>query len=108
MEVRGNARALCCFDPKRTRFAAISKDNRIKIFEISTNKLLTEFIEPKHLTLAYTTISWTHDNHIAVGTNNGFISVWDVSRGVLLDAWKDKTACMFVVLVYLCICVFVF
>jgi WD40 repeat protein len=93
MDIRGTQKPLCCFDSKRNRFASISKDNRIKIFSISTNKLISEFIEPKHLTLSYTTISWTNDKYLVVGTNNGFLSVWDVAKGTLLDAWKEKTNC---------------
>nr|CCA23810.1 conserved hypothetical protein [Albugo laibachii Nc14] len=86
-------------------FAAISKDNRLKIWNVSSGSLVHELRERDHLKNKYTCISWTSSpnrsdskkrgnsvslGRIAVGTTQGSILLWDLDRGEMTQTLGSK------------------
>mmetsp|Transcript_16894 Transcript_16894/g.21936 ORF Transcript_16894/g.21936 Transcript_16894/m.21936 type:complete len:668 (+) Transcript_16894:105-2108(+) len=101
---------LCSFDSLNEFFISISNDNRIKIWETSSGNLKHQYVEKGHLSTKYTCFDWYRPatkvsrkrnssgsrgglGKLAVGTNSGTITVWDLQRGVVtskLGATSDK------------------
>eukprot|EP00904_Undaria_pinnatifida_P002401 jgi/Undpi1/12161/HiC_scaffold_5.g01837.m1 len=95
------ARQLCSFDPVSAElYASVSSDNRLRIWNTGSGELRQQYVEPRHLSKQYTCIAWhrrapqakrgssgasksTALGMIALGTDKGSISVWDLKRGAL-------------------------
>jgi WD40 repeat protein len=85
------AKRLCLFDQTRDFFALVSADGRLRVWDVSTGALLRQYVEKNHLEQSYTCISWGRPRSsgslglIALGTSKGYIVVWDLSRGKVIQ-----------------------
>lgn len=104
---------LCSFDPTFASFALVTPDNRLKIFDVVSGSLRHQFVDSAHLSARYSCIAWGfatskacvvrglqltfwQSKHrgkkskqelpslVALGTENGFITVWDLARGAVV------------------------
>eukprot|EP00752_Nemacystus_decipiens_P008411 g7521.t1 len=99
-ELGGGGRQLCTFDPVGEFYAAVSSDNRLRIWTTASGSLRHKYVEPRHLAKQYTCIAWHRSSAkskrgssgaskpkslgmIALGTDKGSVSVWDLKRGAL-------------------------
>uniref|UniRef100_K3WH81 Small-subunit processome Utp12 domain-containing protein n=1 Tax=Globisporangium ultimum (strain ATCC 200006 / CBS 805.95 / DAOM BR144) TaxID=431595 RepID=K3WH81_GLOUD len=92
-------------------YAAVSEDNRLKVWEVSSGALQHDLKERDHLSYKYTAIAWTQTSPllkggakraktaglglIALGTSTGAIVVWDLQKGEVvrtLSSEQDKDA----------------
>ena len=80
----------CLFGSKH--FLAISGDNRLRLWDIVNNKEKRCFVEKQHLSHSYTCFTWGQDiatngmsdlGMCAVGTSDGVIIIWDLTRGIV-------------------------
>ncbi|CAM9922811.1 unnamed protein product, partial [Hapterophycus canaliculatus] len=94
-------RQLCTFDPASGElYASVSSDNRLRIYNTASGALRQQYVEPRHLAKQYTCIAWHRRSSkskrsssgaskpsslgmIALGTDKGSVSVWDLKRGAL-------------------------
>eukprot|EP01098_Paradermamoeba_levis_P011269 TRINITY_DN481_c0_g1_i5.p1 TRINITY_DN481_c0_g1~~TRINITY_DN481_c0_g1_i5.p1 ORF type:complete len:733 (-),score=254.10 TRINITY_DN481_c0_g1_i5:317-2515(-) len=86
-------RGLSAFDPRQQRFAVVTADHRVKIWEIATAMLKFTLEEKNHLSAKYCSVAWgaytpTKSEErglgaIAVGCYSGAIKVWNVTTGEL-------------------------
>ncbi|CAM9955197.1 unnamed protein product, partial [Ectocarpus fasciculatus] len=93
---------LCIFDPVAGElYASVSSDNRLRIWNTASGALRQQYVEPRHLAKQYTCIAWHRPSSkkskrgssgaskpsslgmIALGTDKGSVSVWDLKRGAL-------------------------
>lgn len=91
---------LSCFEPSFERFATVSQDGRLKIFDTRSGGVQQQLAEKDHLSTQYTAIAWGATTFqgvgqterskrakkqlggaVAIGTAKGTIVVWDVLRG---------------------------
>ncbi|MBD3190673.1 MAG: hypothetical protein GF308_08510 [Candidatus Heimdallarchaeota archaeon] len=71
------------FSPRGTKIATASNDGQVKVFEISTGRLLRNFSSPEQQ--AYS-LSWSPDGAVlAVGYQKNRIIIWDLRTG---QQWK--------------------
>ncbi|CAM9960738.1 unnamed protein product [Sphacelaria rigidula] len=96
------ASGLASFDPASAElYASVSSDNRLRIWTVATGQLRQQYVEPRHLAKQYTCLAWHRPASkqskrsssgaskplslglIALGTDKGTISVWDLKRGAL-------------------------
>jgi len=88
--------ALVDFRLPTKNFLCVSSDNRVHIWDIDLRKEKRVYVERNHLESTYTCCSsWyraiqQHDlvpdlGYFAVGSSNGAVIVWDLSRGVVLS-----------------------
>jgi WD40 repeat protein len=81
--------AEACFSSNgSSSFIHISHDNRIHLWDTDTRKERRTYVEKQHLSHTYTCSSWRagkRDNlgYFAVGTSDGTIILWDLTRGVV-------------------------
>lgn len=80
----------CLFGSKH--FLAITGDNRLRLWDIVNNKEKRCFVEKQHLSHSYTCFAWGQDvatkgasdlGMCAVGTSDGVIIIWDLTRGIV-------------------------
>lgn len=91
------------FDPDFSNVVFITSDNRIKIWNIESHRLVVECVQPNHLDAQYTCVSWVqlaktskkrarkenvNWNGIALGTQKGLIVVWDINKAEIFKTWK--------------------
>jgi U3 small nucleolar RNA-associated protein 5 len=82
---------LAQFDAPRHRLAVVSKDNRLKIWDATSGKLVANCVDPKHLSAAYSCLTWTRppvrrsaadsSSHQTGGKKRGRPSEKEESRG---------------------------
>jgi WD40 repeat protein len=78
-----------CFSSNESKsFIQISNDNRVSLWDTDTRKEKRTYVEKQHLSHSYTCSSWISgkkDNlgYFAVGTSDGTIVIWDLTRGVI-------------------------
>ena len=70
-------------------FIQLSADNRIKLWDTISHKEHRSYIEKRHLSHSYTCMAWSqkqadHLGLFAVGTSDGLVVLWDLTRGVVL------------------------
>ena len=58
----GSSEALSAFDPNFERFATVTADNRLKIWDAISGSLIKECFEPAHLSTNYTSLAWGSTN----------------------------------------------
>lgn len=92
---------LCGFNSNFDRFAVVSKDNRLKIYDSASGNLLHNLVEPGHLSFHYTCLTWGNAKPhgadagqpnelpgqvgvVAVGTEKGFVVIWDARAGEIV------------------------
>ena len=88
----------CAFNDNFEQFAAITNDNRIKIWDTQTNKLKTQIVPSSHLSSSYTCLRWAPSIKlngvtqytIALGTNQGEIYCWNINQGEPIFAIKPE------------------
>eukprot|EP00741_Cyanophora_paradoxa_P007161 tig00000123_g6930.t1 len=104
--------ACSAFDASATSFALVSADSRIRVWDCSSGSLRGEYAEPSHLVVKYTCVAWappgaegapkkkgkrparSQSSVLALGTEIGFIVIWDLARGEVarrLGANKEGT-----------------
>ncbi|KAJ0408681.1 hypothetical protein ATCC90586_007707 [Pythium insidiosum] len=82
-------------------FAAVSEDNRLKVWDVSSGAIEHDLKERDHLKYKYTCIAWTQTSPllkagskrakasgqglIALGTSTGAIVIWDLQRGEVVQ-----------------------
>jgi hypothetical protein len=54
-------RSFLRFDARQNRLANITTDNRLKIWDVSSGKLLQEHYEQKQLTQKFSCLAWGSD-----------------------------------------------
>ncbi|OWZ20940.1 hypothetical protein PHMEG_0004584 [Phytophthora megakarya] len=83
------------FTDSQTHFAAVSEDNRLKVWDVAGASLQQELKERDHLSYRYTCLAWTQASKtkskkrsgssdlglLALGTSNGSVVVWDLTTG---------------------------
>ncbi|POM73166.1 Hypothetical protein PHPALM_10007, partial [Phytophthora palmivora] len=83
------------FADSQTHFAAVSEDNRLKVWDVASASLQQELKERDHLSYRYTCLAWSQASKskskkrsgtsdlglLALGTSNGSIVVWDLTTG---------------------------
>ena len=100
---------LCAFNEARDRFAVVTLDGRLKLWEVKGASLVHTYSAADHLSQRYTCLAWSSANDgggapgnakkqkkrkrekgaeraaglglIALGAANGCITVWDLARG---------------------------
>jgi WD40 repeat protein len=98
--------SICSFDQSFERFAAVSVDNRLKIWDVATGQLRHHFAQPTHLSATYTCMAWGQvatvaksgkggsgkmlRDLIALGTAQGDVVVWDVAKGDVVLRFLSK------------------
>ena len=97
---------VCGFDSNLERFAAVSADNRLKVWEVATGQLRHHFAQPTHLSSTYTCLSWGQSaadaiagskkkrgksrELIALGTAQGDVVCWDLAKGEIVQSMRTK------------------
>ncbi|TMW56328.1 hypothetical protein Poli38472_006338 [Pythium oligandrum] len=82
-------------------FAAVSEDNRLKVWDVSSGAIEHDLKERDHLNYKYTCITWTQHSPltkagskraktssqglIALGTSTGVIVIWDLRKGEVVQ-----------------------
>ncbi|RLN97248.1 hypothetical protein BBJ28_00010384 [Nothophytophthora sp. Chile5] len=84
------------FADSQAHFAAVSEDNRLKVWEVASGALQLELKERDHLSYRYTCMAWTQATTpkkskkrsgaaglglIALGTSSGAVVLWDLATG---------------------------
>lgn len=103
----GHSGALCAFSGDGRLFAAVSSDNRLKVWDAHTGALRHQFTQSSHLSAAYTCMAWIppqtqqkrrrssgavqQDSTLALGTVEGDILVWDMVRGEVVQTLSHGT-----------------
>ncbi|TYZ59257.1 hypothetical protein PybrP1_010340 [[Pythium] brassicae (nom. inval.)] len=103
------------FAPSQEYFAAVSEDNRLRVWDVSSGALQHDLRERDHLSYKYTCITWTLSSPllkksakrakasgsaaplglVALGTSAGAVVVWDLQKGEVVQTLasdKDKDA----------------
>mmetsp|Transcript_24504 Transcript_24504/g.36041 ORF Transcript_24504/g.36041 Transcript_24504/m.36041 type:complete len:575 (+) Transcript_24504:73-1797(+) len=70
-------------------FTTISKDNRLRLWDIDSHKERRRFVEKHHLAHTYCCVAWGQTAKddlglFAVGASDGVVVVWDLTRGVVI------------------------
>ena len=90
----------CLFGLKH--FLVISSDNRLRLWDTIGHKEKHCFVEKQHLSRSYTCLAWGQDvtnrgiddlGLCAVGTSDGVIIVWDMTRGVVIRTIGTSGSC---------------
>ncbi|KAL6051254.1 WD repeat-containing protein 43 [Balamuthia mandrillaris] len=97
---------ICGFDPNFERFALISSDNRLKIWDVASSSLRQSFTEAGHLNTQFSTLCWgtspekkgakantkrVKSANLALGTVKGFIVLLrDGGGSASLDDGQNK------------------
>ncbi len=101
-------RMLSAFDITKKLFVYVSADNRIKVWNVASGNLEKELVEPKHLTVNYTCLSWplhhtekkqskTNETQLlALGTEMGSIVVWNIAKAEIFKTFDEKKGKFFV------------
>eukprot|EP00727_Mastigamoeba_balamuthi_P006184 m51a1_g2185 putative wd repeat domain 43 (663) ;mRNA; r:111005-113640 len=88
----------CQFDSALERFALVTSDTRLRVFDVKQRRLVHECRERDHLSFQYTCMAWgcsaqhasgkktkkarrAGQTLIALGTSRGDVTVWDVQTG---------------------------
>ena len=85
--LRAMAEASFCTNDSNS-FIFVSKDNRVHLWDTDTCKERRTYVEKQNLAHFYTCSSWRAGKkenlgYYAVGTSDGTIIVWDLTRGVV-------------------------
>ena len=69
-------------------YIEITNDNRIKLWDTSTQKEKRFYVEKQHLNRSYTCRAWFQSRAenlgiLAVGTSDGSVIMWDLTRGIV-------------------------
>lgn len=108
---------LACFNDSHTYFAVLGGDNRLKIWDVTTGRLLQSCVDPKHLSSSYTCLAWSRSPRessegkkrqrsnasssqettsslgmLALGTEQGTIVVWDLSIPQVLAQFNTSSS----------------
>lgn len=94
------------FDPAAKKLVLVSKDNRVRIWDVATAKLDKELSESTQLTTKYTCASWSSasptprtpkqkhksndGNFVALGTYKGAVHVWNLVTDEITHTFDEK------------------
>lgn len=91
------------FSATQEYFAAVTEDNRLKVWHVSSGALEHDLKERDHLSYKYTCIAWTHKSPllkssgkrakagasgaglVALGTSTGAVVVWDLHKAEVVQ-----------------------
>lgn len=88
---------LCAFEQaeRPRRFAIVSADGRLSVFDTSTSTLSNSFARPTHLPVRWTCVGWQKSSEaegmVAMGSDAGVVVVWDISRGEIVHELRGHT-----------------
>ena len=78
------------------RFATVSTDGRLSIWDTAASKLSNAFARPTHLTVRWTCCAWRAGGEgapgmLALGADTGVVVVWDIARGEIVHELRGHT-----------------
>jgi len=77
------------------RYASVSSDGRLSVFDTATSTLSNSFARPTHLTSRWTCVAWrNHDEAegmLAMGNEAGMVVIWDIARGEIVHELQGHT-----------------
>ena len=79
------------------RFATVSVDGRLGVWDTATSTVSHSFPRPTHLAVRWTCIAWqaatepSSDGLLALGSDSGVVVVWDIARGEIVHELRGHT-----------------